>query len=189
MGLKKNTATRVKFMTNDHKDKISEIGALQDREAIREAVYAIASGVDRFDPGLLAENVWDDAKLDMGGEKIIGGRDFVNALKPPSTPPKGRMHVVTNVRINLDGDIARTESMIISCQQLDGEQGWTTRIRAGRYLDKFEKRSGSWKLAERTMIDEWAREDPVNQTPATGKHQGAPSTDDLNRLLFYGNDK
>jgi hypothetical protein len=54
-----------------------------------------------------------------------------------------------------------------------------TRIRAGRYLDRWERRQGEWKLAERTLIDEWARIDPICELIEPGSHRGKPAPEDL----------
>lgn len=172
-------------MTETKAADAARLNDLLDREAIRETLYAIASGVDRFDPQILGASIWDDAVLDMGGGKTIAGKDFITALKTPATPPKGRMHVVTNIRIKINFDAAVTESFIISCQQLASPDGECIRLRAGRYLDRFKKRSGEWKLSARTLVDEWAREDAVNAAPPTGEHRGAPAPNDLVQTLFY----
>ncbi|MCA8888023.1 MAG: nuclear transport factor 2 family protein [Parvularculaceae bacterium] len=172
-------------MTDTISADATRLNDILDRETIRETLYNIASGVDRFDPKILAAAIWDDAILDMGGGKTITGSDFINALKPPVTPPKGRMHIVTNVRIRINRITAVTESLILSCQQIVAPDGERTRLRAGRYLDRFEKRGAEWKLSARTLVDEWAREDTVDQAPLTGEHRGTPAPHDLVQKLFY----
>lgn len=160
-----------------------KLEALCDREAIRDVLTGIARGVDRFDSTLLAACVAPDAKLDMGGAEPLTGAAFA-AMKAPETPPKGRMHIVSNERIVLDGDKAWSETHVLSCQAVDAGGALQTRIRAGRYLDRFAKRGGAWKLVERTFIDEWGRVDAVDEAAAQGAHRGAPSPRDLLYTMF-----
>ena len=156
-----------------------QLAALSDREAIRDVLTGIARGVDRFDRALLAACIHADARLDMGGDKPISGADFIAALKPPEHPPRGRMHVVTNSRIELGGDVAASETYILSCQEIDRDGAAHTRLRAGRYLDRFERRDRVWKLSERVLVDEWGRLDAICEAAPTGAHRGRPAPDDL----------
>lgn len=160
-----------------------KLEALCDREAIRDVLTGIARGVDRFDSVLLATCIAPDAKLDMGGAEPITGAAFA-AMKAPEKAPKGRMHVVSNERIVLDGGKAWSETHVLSCQAIEVGDALQTRIRAGRYLDRFAKRDGAWKLVERTFIDEWGRVDAVSEAAPQGAHRGAPALRDLLYAMF-----
>ena len=87
---------------------------------------------------------------------------------PPDPPPGGAPH-----------DVARCESYLVSCQDVLVDEVRQTRIRAGRYIDRFERRDGEWKLADRTMIDEWARIDAVGEAIEITGHSGRPAPDDI----------
>jgi len=157
----------------------AELSRLQARNTIYDLIVTIAAGVDRYDPDLLRSAIWSDAEIDMGGAQTITGETFAAALKRPETPAAGRMHIIGNHRIRLSGDRAESESYVMSCQELAAGDGAETRVRAGRYLDRFERRDGTWKLAARLFIDEWSRLDPVAGRPALGRYAGAPAPDDL----------
>src|SRR3546814_12127745 len=94
------------------------------------------------------------------------------------------MHIVGNGRVDIDGDIARSESYLVSCQDVLADGVRKTRIRAGRYVDRFERRNGTWKLAAPTMIDEWARIDPVGEAIDITGHSGQPPPHDLPSRLY-----
>ena len=160
-------------------DVSSQLQHLIDKDAIRDVLNGIARGVDRFDGGLLGACIHDDAVLDMGGATTMTGAAFAQALKPPEVPPSGRMHILGNVWIEVAADTARSESHIVSCQQLEAGGQTATRFRAGRYLDRFERRDGVWKLSARTLIDEWGRTDPVCDCVPRGRHAGQPAPHDL----------
>ncbi len=156
-----------------------EVQALRDREAVRDVVHAIARGVDRYDQALLTRSIRPDAVFDMGGPEPMTGSAFVAGLKPPAEPRPGRMHVIGNVRVRVDGDTADSEAYIVSCLDILKEGTAHTRVRAGRYLDRFAREGEAWRLTHRTMIDEWGRIDPVAESAPQGRHVGRPSPDDL----------
>jgi hypothetical protein len=156
-----------------------ELRELLDKQAIHEVVLRIARGTDRFDKDLLAECIAPDAMIDMGGTKIMSGAEFSAALTPPPGPRPGRMHFVANVLVTLDGDAAFAESYIISYQDVPRGDDRFTRVRAGRYLDKFCRCAPGWKLTHRTLVDEWARVDKVLETVPQGKHLGRPAPGDM----------
>ena len=164
----------------------ARLGALEDQEAIRDLLRAIARGTDRYDRELLAACIDDDARLDMGGKAPVAGRDFVAALAAPAQPRPGRMHLLANERIQVDGDAASSESYIVSCQDVLVDGVRKTRLRAGRYLDRFERRSGGWRLVARTLVDEWSRIDEVGEAVAPGAHAGKPTPDDLSYTIIGG---
>lgn len=165
-------------MSDDVTGILARLEHLEAREAVREALLAIARGTDRFDGALLASVIHADAELDMGG-KMMTGAAFAAALKPPAASRPGRMHIVSNQRIDVSGDRASTESYLVSCQDVEIDGVRKTRIRAGRYIDRFERRAGVWKLARRTLIDEWSRVDVVGEATAITGESGRPFPDDF----------
>src|SRR3546814_16011395 len=86
--------------------------------------------------------------MDMGG-KTMTGSAFAQAIKPPAAPRPGRMHILGNERVDIDGDIARSESYLVSCQDVLADGVRKTRIRAGSYVDRVERRNGPGKQIER----------------------------------------
>lgn len=157
----------------------AQLSALTDKQAVYEVLLRIARGVDRYDAELLAASIHPDAVMDMGGEQSVSGAAFAAALKPPARLPAGRMHLIGNHAIEVDGDRASAESYVLSCQELGEDDHREIRLRAGRYLDCFARREGVWKLSHRVFVDEWARTDPVRDAPAKGRHRGRPAPDDL----------
>ncbi len=157
---------------------LDRLQRLEDKEAIRDTLARIARGTDRYDTELLAASIHEDAELNMGG-KIMDGATFAAALKPPVTSRPGRMHILGNERIEVSGDSATAESYLVSCQDVLVDDVRKTRIRAGRYVDRFERRDGVWKLARRIMIDEWSRVDDVHEAVAITGESGAPKPGDF----------
>lgn len=142
-----------------------ELGQLRDCEEIRQAMYAYARGVDRGDQELLAPAFHDDAYDDHGnfrGNKA----DALAALgrSAQNKDVKASMHHLGNILIDLEGDFANVETYFVAYHRrvIDGKT--YTRSRAGRYLDRFEKRDGRWRVLNRRVVDDWSRLDQVVQT-------------------------
>jgi hypothetical protein len=136
---------------------------LEDKEAIRQAIYAYARGADRCHHELIANAYHDDAWDDHG--TFRGDKDTVVDII--SSNPSGAiasMHHVGNILIELDGDQANVESYFFACQVREREGKKFTRIRAGRYIDRFERRDGRWRIAKRIVVDDWNRVDELVAT-------------------------
>jgi hypothetical protein len=53
-------------------------------------------------------------------------------------------------------------------------------VLGGRYVDRFERRDGEWRIAARITVHDWSRIDPVTENfeHAGRFRQGTRSTDD-----------
>jgi hypothetical protein len=74
--------------------------------------------------------------------------------------------------------VARVESYFVAYKALVLDGRTYTTARAGRYLDRFERRECGWRIARRKVADDWSRMDEVVAAPEAGKHQGARSKED-----------
>src|SRR5258705_13654171 len=88
-------------------------------------------------------------------------------------------HFLGNVLTETGGDVAFTESYFLSFQTIEREGRSCTRVRAGRLLDRLERRASAWKIAERTLVDDWSRIDENTAViDGTGQKQGLRSRED-----------
>jgi 5-oxoprolinase (ATP-hydrolysing) subunit A len=154
--------------------EIAMIRAITDRQEIHDQLLRYCRGVDRQDTALMG-SVFHPGAINDGGSPSPA-TELVNRVG--ELTPLPRMHCVGNVLIELDGDAAYVESYFIaySAQDIDGRPH--TRMRGGRWLDRFERRGGAWKIAHRRVVDEWARVDEVTQAPHVGGHQGVSGPGD-----------
>jgi hypothetical protein len=143
---------------------------LEDREAIHEVIMRYCRGVDRGEPDLVASAFHDDATDNHYGV-LLPFREAIGTLKTArsadrsSSPVKSTMHNICNVLIEIDGDVARSESYLVSIVRLQHEArafDWTL---AGRYVDRFERRNGAWRIAQRTVVYDHERFDEVMPAP------------------------
>jgi hypothetical protein len=67
------------------------------------------------------------------------------------------MHSVSNMLIRVDGDTARVESYWHVFHREPGRDGaadWDYHA-GGRYLDRFERRDGEWRVLTRILVRDW----------------------------------
>jgi ketosteroid isomerase-like protein len=155
----------------------AELRALLDRAQIHDALMRYSRGVDRGDGELVVSCFHPDATLDMGRGPMSAATLAEGITKMTAT---GAMHFIGNEYVEVDGDTAYSETYFISYATVTDSGGPATRSRGGRYLDRFERRDGEWKIARRLLVDEWSRLDglPAPGPPPSAGHVGLRSKDD-----------
>jgi hypothetical protein len=135
--------------------------ALQDREAIRDCLYRYCRGIDRLDEQALRSAYWPDATDRHGAYQGSAGGFIDWALDKLKSG--GRMiHQISNVLIELHGDVAAVESYFLAFQGERDAQGRPLEtLLCGRYVDRFERRQGEWRVAARTVVYDWMRQTPL----------------------------
>lgn len=128
---------------------------LLDREAIRECLHRYCRGIDRADEQALRSAYWPDATDSHGAYKGSATGFIEQAL--PKLRGARNVHAICNMGIELDGDSAAVESYFLALQVSAAAQTRET-FMAGRYLDRFEKRQGEWRIAARTVVYDWLEE-------------------------------
>lgn len=143
----------------------------QDRHEIVEALTRYARGVDRRDWPLVRSVYHADAYDDHGAYKgdLEGLMDWLQ--RRHRTIAKS-MHFVTNCLVEFDSDHgAVVESYYIARQTMGPEAGESRLMLlgesaavapdasvsveiAGRYIDRFERREGVWRIARRVVLFE-----------------------------------
>lgn len=146
-----------KFTEREH----AALRSVLDRAEITETIYRYCRGVDRGDEELTRSTYQPDA-IDSHGPFQGLGYDFaaVCAKKIPAER-LGVQHLVGNISIELDGDVARVESYFVASFRLRDQQNVIGQM-GGRYLDRFERRAdGPWLVARRTVVKDWTLSDRV----------------------------
>lgn len=133
---------------------------LADKQAITDLVARYMRGLDRLDKELLRSTFHDDATTDYGF--FTGGPDdFVNMAYGALQDHLANHHMIGQVLIDLEGDIAFGEVYFQAFHRIvtNGEE--RDLFIAGRYVDRYEKRNGNWKIAFRSEVNDWSRNDPA----------------------------
>lgn len=137
------------------------------RQEITDLVGRYMRGLDRLDRELLRSTFHDDANTDYGF--FTGGPDaFVDMAYGALKDHLANHHMLGQVNIDLEGDIAFGEVYFQAFHRIvqDGEE--RDLLIAGRYVDRYEKRDGEWKIAFRSEVNDWARNDPATDDYFTG---------------------
>lgn len=154
---------------SQHNTIEARLKLIEDRQAIYDAIVRYCRGVDRNDPELVAAAFHDDA-VDNHFGPVLPFREAIGTLKAARGGPPSKttsMHNLSNILIEVDGDVARCESYVNVIVRIPQETGgaidW---LHAGRYVDRFERRNGEWRIAYRTVVYDRERFDEVVPAPA-----------------------
>jgi SnoaL-like domain len=129
----------------------SEIQRLLDKQAITEVLYRYSRGVDRCDRSVLATVYWPDAQDDH--MVFQGSGDALLDYLSTAVLQMRTQHRLANVLIEFDGaDAASCESYVVAYHNMAVENGREDVIFGGRYLDRFERRGGEWRIAQRKVV-------------------------------------
>jgi hypothetical protein len=136
---------------NEQRD--AALDGLLDRQAITDCLIRYARGIDRHDDDMVASAYHDDA-IDDHTTYIGSGRGLaVHASAAHDLIWKAHQHFVTNITIDLNGDEAHAESYWIVAGRRIVDASLD--LHGGRYLDRFERRGGEWRIAARICAYEW----------------------------------
>ena len=159
-----------------------EIQALLDKQSIYEVLVRYCRGVDRCDAGLISSAFHDDSYDDHGYWKGPGqelGPFLADRLRKANS---ATTHSITNVLIELDGDVARSEAQVYATLIRRGSDPVETDVVGARYLDRLSRRAGTWRIEHRTVVLDWRRTEvwPASAPPVPTDDfaRGARSPDD-----------
>lgn len=129
---------------------------LEDKDAISRIIqdYAVRLTSRDYD-GYVAlfapDGTW------RNGETLKKGRAEIKAMLVamfPNTPPnyvnKDSYMIVSNIRVDLQGDHAKASSRQLSV--IRGRDGMPTPVLSGMYEDEFVRQNGEWKILHRNDI-------------------------------------
>jgi len=141
--------------------------AVVDKSEIGDVLTAFARGLDRIDENLLRSVLHPDATLDLGPGIFQGtGNDYVNWVLGVLQGIKTSHHMIGNIRVELEGDVALVESYFHSHFRLDKAIGREDLFMGGRNLDRMERRpsgpGGVWKIVHRKQMMDWVRTEAVS---------------------------
>ena len=139
------------------------VGDLVDRQAIADVVLRYCRGIDRLDLDLVRSCYHADATDEHG--TFLGTRDeYVDWVAGVLTRFTGTMHVVANQLIEVHGDDAHSETYGVAYHWGDPPDDHRRNFTTGfRYVDRFARRDGEWRIARRVAVREWTQVVPAEQ--------------------------
>ena len=135
----------------------TDIATLLAKDAITQVIHRVARGTDRLDHGLIVSGYWpdgfDDHNSFRGGP--VEFADWVLTVLPHFAITH---HFLGQCRIEIDGDVAHTETYCNAHHvSHPDDSGAITDMAMGlRYVDRFERRAGEWRIAKRICAFDWA---------------------------------
>jgi hypothetical protein len=133
-----------------------------DRFAIIDLAALYMRGLDRLDGALLEAQFWADARCEYG--IFSGGPADLAAFCMAALADHARnQHMLGQHLIDFAGeDEAFGEVYYQAYHRIVGEDGAPRDLFiAGRYVDRYERRAGIWKIAYRSELVDWVRDDPA----------------------------
>jgi hypothetical protein len=157
----------------------ADLKLLLDKQQIHEVMMRYCRAVDRVDEELLRSVYHPDA-IDNHGLFNGSAADFVpwciNQLREAYTATQ---HFIGNELIEVRGDRAFCEFYFVAYHRYERKGEPRQMAAGGRYVDRFERRVGEWRIAERTVVVDWQRVDRVYEPDAGMLTMGQRSREDL----------
>lgn len=139
------------------------MGIAQDRFAIIDLAALYMRGLDRLDRELLEAQFWPDARCEYG---IFSGgpANFAAFCMDALAGHERNHHMLGQHLIEFTAaDEAFGEVYCQAYHRVFDEAGAPRDLFiAGRYVDRYERRGGIWKMAYRSELVDWVRDDPAS---------------------------
>ncbi len=155
----------------------AQIDELIARQKVYDVLTRYCRALDRCDVGLMRSVYWDDGTDDHG---VFSGNaaefaEFI--IREIQNWFEVTMHAIMNVHMEIEGDVACTESYLFAYHKVHGDRAKVEEIfgsryfsqfdwsgvegvphhfyYGGRYIDRLERRDGEWRIAKRTVVMDW----------------------------------
>jgi hypothetical protein len=146
--------------SHDDAKRTAAIDRLLDKAELHDLAMCYARAVDRGDRKLLLSLYHEDA-IDHHGADFCGSPpEFADYVERSTSPFEATAHYILNSSYEIDGDHANGELYFIGYHRARPPES-TEIIVSGRYLDRYERRSGVWKIAHRSIAWDWADTGPM----------------------------
>lgn len=170
-------------------------GRADDTLEIHETLYRYCRSMDRMDAPLALDCFWPDANLEYSSLFNGSAAGFVEWLWPVHASMVCHTHRVTNILVDFKGaDDAASEAMVHVTLRMNDKGELVDLVGHGRYLDRWQRRDGRWRISGRTYVTDLGTVVPVASrdlsgilypgTPGQRPLQGTRDTTDLSYALL-----
>jgi hypothetical protein len=148
---------------------------------IRQALARYCHGVDHGNAEMARSAYWPEGTDAHGSRWDGNGHEFVtelveqgNARRAEGFPGPGSMHHLTTILVQrTDDDHALVQSYFIVYNPHASQGDYQLALVVGRYLDRFERRNGEWKILVRETVNDFSRADvPGGIWPSASWQEG-----------------
>jgi hypothetical protein len=146
-----------------------ELALAIDEDTLYALLVRYARGLDRWDAELVLSVFHPDAVLYCGGYSG-SAVELHRAILDGARQPIGGQHVITNALFDVRGDSADGECYFVARRAGVGNRRIAGEVdaqppgpsfpieRVGRFVDRYERRDGAWRVATRRVVLEWLPE-------------------------------
>lgn len=133
------------------------------RTQIQDALMRSCRGVDRLDREMILSAYHPGAHDNHGSfaGPVEGFVDWVFGNHQGKV--LSCVHHLGNVLMRIEGSVAHVESYALAFHRREVDGQLVDMMSHGRYVDRFEDRDGEWRIAERHVVFDWDRVDPVEK--------------------------
>jgi ketosteroid isomerase-like protein len=143
-------------------DHAAALQGLLDKQEITELLTRYLRSVDRGDVATLRSCYLPDATEDHGGLFAGPAQEYVDSIAAGLTHPRARTsHNLTNLLIELDGDVATAESYCITFARIKANGEYYHSFVGAWMIDRLERRDGAWGIAHRQLLWDWNHDAPA----------------------------
>jgi len=144
----------------------AQVAYLTDRQQISDTLQRYIRGIDRHDKDLARSAFWPEARINLG---TPSGRDeYVDHEEAALAGYAAHQHHITGQTVEIDGNTAHVESYVFfiavprdRSKDTEGpaspgraKVSEKTQLGSGRYIERWEKRDGEWKILVREYVHE-----------------------------------
>jgi len=140
------------------------LDAFTSRHEIEQVILALARATDRRDVEAIRRCYHADARDDHGAFQGSGA-EFADWVPKALGLFAATQHVLSPPRIELDGDVAHAETYCTAHHLYPPSDpgGERDSIMGLRYLDRFERRGGVWRIARRCCVWDYSYIVPITE--------------------------
>lgn len=131
------------------------------KQAIGELSSRYMRGLDRRDRDLLLAQFGGDGWCEYGFMNA-SSTELIDFSLQALANHVANQHLIGNTLIDVEGNEAYGEVYFQAYHKVPSEARFDDMIIAGRYIDRYECREGTWKLAYRSEVVDWSRSSPSN---------------------------
>lgn len=131
---------------------------LLDRQAILECLDRYSRGLDRKDLDMIRSAYHSDATDHHGAYGEYDPETLIADWLIRDADRTFSHHLLLNTSIDLDGNEAHTETYFQILVGLKPKplHDSVLVVSGGRYIDRFERRDGEWRIARRVLVAEFS---------------------------------
>jgi hypothetical protein len=136
---------------------------LELRSTVEKALHSYCRGIDRLHaPSITAAFHTGAMLIDYGARSLTIEQFVEHAVASLATRFVATQHRISNTTVERSPDgSALVETYVHATHVESTDEGRRLHTFVGRYIDRFEEREGVWKIAQRTLRNDWTMVEPM----------------------------